>query len=1198
MKRLLLIVCTLLSTVGAWAAVTQPTLTTDANNPTYYIIQNVRSKKYANFADASSQLTQASDISLNTLWYFMANGDGVSIIPAAAPDLKLASTNSATAVGAVWYLPENPYKEGYFCVSLTSGATDNCWDDQDNIGYWQPSASDNEGTSWGLTEIPITKADVDGGNIAFIRLIYNLSGFSSLAGYTEKIAAVRNAADETALAAALEGFNTNITLQCYNGKYLVISDENASFVDAASEFNNYIQIESAGDGSFYLKGYKSEKYMGDVTISTQVTAMSDKESATKFYFPSYNGFTTVRPSNTAETYDAFRFLHCDGSSKCVGWSSDAENSHFTIQEVELPAAIVNVTYHLMVGGVDKAQVTAVCGVGDAPDAAGIFTYPYTTLLSYDVETITSTTKDVYVTAEFNTPFTASANFENATWHYATLRGKQMRADENFKDGEGRYQTNSINERTDVYKWAFIGDPVNNFSIINKGAGSGKYLYAGDVPVMQNATPASDDKARWIITPNSNGGFTVRSESGTTLYINDESKGGNIGYWDSSIGANDLGSNWIVEDITTSDKAVLNEAISDAQILVAAPGVPGYPSIDASSALSNAITAAQAVYDNPSGDYVSAFTTLTEAIATAKENIVYTPRTDVYYTITSVRGSMVYDPSHDEQVDADGNNFLWYTGALDNTDVNHLWGFIEQDGKYYMYNVGRKQFATVTTSGSYQYGDKGTWAFSDTPAFVTFDAGINNCVAIPNVRIRATVATTEITYSMSVSPSYTGPVITYDAENDGGIPMGLATSTVSVDADITAEMTAKVEDITPYREALKQVIDLCELIPFGTDLNQYTSNTTYTSALAAANEAYENESATKNDLQTAMNNLESAILGLSLNLPAAGFYRIKGKTSGNYLAAGLASNGKFAMSDATDGTTIFYFDGSKLTNFRSGMCNGMTSSAWDWVTGENASAVTFVDGLTLGGYAILSSNAYFYDNGDISQSADRGKDLTIENANSRYVSWYLEEVTELPVTFDNSVDGKYYTTLCLPYAAELTGATAFTLTRGNGNILDKSEGTATIAAGTPVLLESESNSATVALSGEKADPQSGTALTGAFAAKTIAGATDYVLGSDDSKAGFFHSEETVLKGFSAYLAGDESTSGIEAFYFDSIGLAGDVNGDGNVTIADVTALVNIILGKDDTEPYQYDHAAADVNGDGSVTIADVTALVNIILGKNN
>ena len=62
--------------------------------------------------------------------------------------------------------------------------------------------------------------------------------------------------------------------------------------------------------------------------------------------------------------------------------------------------------------------------------------------------------------------------------------------------------------------------------------------------------------------------------------------------------------------------------------------------------------------------------------------------------------------------------------------------------------------------------------------------------------------------------------------------------------------------------------------------------------------------------------------------------------------------------------------------------------------------------------------------------------------------------------------------------------------------------------------------------------------------------------------------------------------------------GDVNRDGSVDMADVTALASIILGKDNTQPYQYDHNAADVNEDHTITIADVTALVNVILGKAN
>ena len=58
--------------------------------------------------------------------------------------------------------------------------------------------------------------------------------------------------------------------------------------------------------------------------------------------------------------------------------------------------------------------------------------------------------------------------------------------------------------------------------------------------------------------------------------------------------------------------------------------------------------------------------------------------------------------------------------------------------------------------------------------------------------------------------------------------------------------------------------------------------------------------------------------------------------------------------------------------------------------------------------------------------------------------------------------------------------------------------------------------------------------------------------------------------------------------------GDVNLDGEVTIADVTALVNIILDKDLDNKVSLDNA--DANRDGDISIADVTAIVNIILNK--
>ena len=65
------------------------------------------------------------------------------------------------------------------------------------------------------------------------------------------------------------------------------------------------------------------------------------------------------------------------------------------------------------------------------------------------------------------------------------------------------------------------------------------------------------------------------------------------------------------------------------------------------------------------------------------------------------------------------------------------------------------------------------------------------------------------------------------------------------------------------------------------------------------------------------------------------------------------------------------------------------------------------------------------------------------------------------------------------------------------------------------------------------------------------------------------------------------------YLDGDVLIGDVNSDGNVTIADVTALIDYLLSGDDSE---IDTVAADVSTDGVITIADVTALIDMLLSN--
>ena len=55
------------------------------------------------------------------------------------------------------------------------------------------------------------------------------------------------------------------------------------------------------------------------------------------------------------------------------------------------------------------------------------------------------------------------------------------------------------------------------------------------------------------------------------------------------------------------------------------------------------------------------------------------------------------------------------------------------------------------------------------------------------------------------------------------------------------------------------------------------------------------------------------------------------------------------------------------------------------------------------------------------------------------------------------------------------------------------------------------------------------------------------------------------------------------------MPGDVNEDSQINIADVTALIDILLGAAE------ENASADVNLDGQINISDVTKLIDVLLG---
>ena len=311
-----------------------------------------------------------------------------------------------------------------------------------------------------------------------------------------------------------------------------------------------IRFFNAGDGLYNIQ------FANGNFITSSLTTSPYQQVAGKYAFYNTNGGsgsyfgwnlnsnTGSRVDNNGPTYTVAFW----GSGTISGTSG---NNVWYVYPAEVAAA--NVTYTYVISDESGIVFTSDALSGTAGET--ISTMPSNLERPYCTYNVTPTTlsigeNTVNVSVSYNPPFTVSASFDEATWYYATLRGKCLRADDNAKDGSGRYATNSTNERTDAYKWAFFGNPYTNFYVMNKAQGDGKYMCQAEQPTFQDvADPTANNAALWAVTPNSNGGFTLRSVSGgATWYINDAGGNGNLGFWNSGSGANDLGSNWLVTEV--------------------------------------------------------------------------------------------------------------------------------------------------------------------------------------------------------------------------------------------------------------------------------------------------------------------------------------------------------------------------------------------------------------------------------------------------------------------------------------------------------------------------------------------------------------------------------------------------------------------------------------------------------------------------
>jgi hypothetical protein len=104
---------------------------------------------------------------------------------------------------------------------------------------------------------------------------------------------------------------------------------------------------------------------------------------------------------------------------------------------------------------------------------------------------------------------------------------------------------------------------------------------------------------------------------------------------------------------------------------------------------------------------------------------------------------------------------------------------------------------------------------------------------------------------------------------------------------------------------------------------------------------------------------------------------------------------------------------------------------------------------------------------------------------------------------------------------------------------------------------------------------------------------YIIGITASeKLGFVKATGTAMPANKAWIEYDGTAELV--LPIENTTLKGDVNMDGQVNVADVTTLVDYILGN---TPQGFNASNCDVNNDTKIDVSDVTSLVDIILNNN-
>lgn len=850
--------------------------------------------------------------------------------------------------------------------------------------------------------------------------------------------------------------------------------------------------------------------------------------------------------------------------------------------------VVDVTYSVMFNGSQVATATVGGNIlGNTPSLPSSLVKDYCTYTYYsdaactqELTQMTSETTTVY--AKCTAPFEASTKFNSAKWYYLKLKNAHYPTYVSGGTPNVTLPASNAGDRTT--QWAFFGNPYVGFTLKNRAAGNDLVLGSaspngdgntGGATYATLGTSGSQTYEVWYPahSSHSTNGFFLQTSEGYAL---NQRSTANLAFW---TGGKDAGSTFVVE-AAPSDAEYLTTLLSTYTIAAASLDKPGFPTTAAYNTFRSALEAYASIED--------AETNLATDLATLRAATVY-PNGTYYiknrntgcYAFITDDGELVPRIKIDNTVSHTNNNYLWTVTSDKDAGTCSIVSSLYSNVPF---AKGDNNYANITSSNRTVINTLSTELFSSnngtTGAFYLNGAHNNNTYTgngegsgnshVISWNNQDSPGSQWIFEPADLGTAYT---VTVEGLNDGGQDavtlsdgtiVNLGTGTVYL-SEIPTTSNITQNEVSGYSILDGSIVvdGTTVTVTYSPSYDQLIANYWNDNNIAAkiANAGQYGYPAVDNDYTVALNGVATAITGgtytgnatnynnlrtwyegflaADVVTPATGkFYRFKANATGTYM--GYAASGKQPLVAEGSAAVYFYTSDKQFVNYNSGR----------YLSGAVGNAVTAVD--TDGpAFNFYKSNYTTPTMGTVRiRVADNSNGSIIAwtdnylngwgDGNHERCEWIVEDVTTLPVTITSAG----YATLFAPVALSIpTGVTAYYISELTKTEATLTEITTTIPAKTPVILKGNEGDYDFAIT-TTADALSGTnKLAGQVPAQTVTADAAYTLQRNVAKTavGLFPKAAGTIAGFKAYLpASAISGSSVKGFTFRFEGLADGID----------------------------------------------------------